>query len=395
MSKDPKQLSSDIKPKDRQCNDCEKWSYETPFYIRKQTGNYRSKCKKCTQKQNRISRQKRIRNKIIKTKIENRQCDGCRKWSNDTPFYFDKQYQIYNNKCNDCKNIERRKIYSENKERHCQYVKKSYLKHRTKRLDYSKKYAEKNRDKILEYREKTRNSHNKKARTWNRTFDGFLQYRISSCNAWNKKNGCASQITKEDILNLRERQNNRCIYTDVELIWTMDSGIYQMSIDRIDSNFYYTLDNIQLVCRGINHMKSNYSHKMFISLLENIANYKSCNHHKDMVGKTFYMKFYNMKRNARKHNYILTMTEEEVLEICKMQIGLCGLSEIEVCWHQGCWCVGSFDKIDSNGIYEPDNVQVTLWLVNRMKNKFSNSDAFEIIKLIRKKYGPQKEIKTI
>ncbi len=46
---------------------------------------------------------------------------------------------------------------------------------------------------------------------------------------------------------------------------------WNISVDRIDSNKGYTVDNIQLVCAIINRMKMNLSNDEFISLCDALA----------------------------------------------------------------------------------------------------------------------------
>jgi len=47
-----------------------------------------------------------------------------------------------------------------------------------------------------------------------------------------------------------------------------------LSIDRIDCNVGYTVDNIQLVCNSVNTMRNNLSIKDFITFCQNIINYQ-------------------------------------------------------------------------------------------------------------------------
>lgn len=82
-------------------------------------------------------------------------------------------------------------------------------------------------------------------------------------------------ITYKDVVELKEKQNNKCKYTGVDLVWKVGSSYYQTSIDRIDSNKTYTKDNIQLVCFWANMAKSDLCEKEFIEMIKNVYNY-SC-----------------------------------------------------------------------------------------------------------------------
>ena len=74
-------------------------------------------------------------------------------------------------------------------------------------------------------------------------------------------------ITYEDIVELKEKQSNKCKYLGTELIWKVGSGNDQTSIDRIDSNKTYTKDNIQLVCFWANQAKSDDDEKEFLKMI--------------------------------------------------------------------------------------------------------------------------------
>jgi len=87
-------------------------------------------------------------------------------------------------------------------------------------------------------------------------------------------------ITNEDIKNLYEQQNGLCALSSIKMTTDtyMTSGDersinkYNMSIDRIDPNKGYTLDNIQLICVVVNMMKSDLNNENFIEYCECIVN---------------------------------------------------------------------------------------------------------------------------
>lgn len=73
-------------------------------------------------------------------------------------------------------------------------------------------------------------------------------------------------ITVEDIVNLKKKQNNKCVYSGIELAWERNKD-NKASIDRIDSTKGYTPDNIQLVTKVVNQAKSDLTHEQFIGLV--------------------------------------------------------------------------------------------------------------------------------
>ena len=83
-------------------------------------------------------------------------------------------------------------------------------------------------------------------------------------------------ITLEDLLDIWNKQEGKCIYSGVELqpskYKSSNNQIYTLSIDRIDSSKGYTKDNIQFISIAMNHMKNNMTHKETLELLNIIKN---------------------------------------------------------------------------------------------------------------------------
>ena len=104
----------------------------------------------------------------------------------------------------------------------------------------------------------------------------FIKKLLSTCKSSTKKRikkgrkYMIFELTEIDILKLKEKQNNKCIYTEFELIWKPNSE-YSASIDRIDSDLGYTINNIQLVCNRVNQMKGNLTDKTFRYFCNNIS----------------------------------------------------------------------------------------------------------------------------
>ncbi len=75
-------------------------------------------------------------------------------------------------------------------------------------------------------------------------------------------------ITIEDAYNKLEAQGFKCALSGLPLAWSEDSG---MSIDRIDSEKEYVLDNVQIVHKDINLMKNHVDQDYFIQLCRLVA----------------------------------------------------------------------------------------------------------------------------
>lgn len=110
-------------------------------------------------------------------------------------------------------------------------------------------------------------------RVENYTLEQHITHMVSSSKGSAKKRGkrgrkeCEEHtITVEDILKLKEEQNNKCVYSGIELVWERNNND-KASIDRIDSTKGYTPDNIQLVTKLVNQAKSDLTHNQFIGLV--------------------------------------------------------------------------------------------------------------------------------
>ena len=82
-------------------------------------------------------------------------------------------------------------------------------------------------------------------------------------------------LNNNQLYDLLVKQNFKCNYTGLKLnvlnIFKKDSNA---SIDRIDSDKDYTLDNIQWVYKPVNIMKNGFSSEDFIDICNLISNFK-------------------------------------------------------------------------------------------------------------------------
>jgi len=89
------------------------------------------------------------------------------------------------------------------------------------------------------------------------------------------KRGKTIEITKEQAFEKFQKQNNKCALTGISLHFTKLTTNYwrytNASIDRIDSDKQYSLDNIQWVEKRVNMMKQKYTQQEFIELCKLVA----------------------------------------------------------------------------------------------------------------------------
>lgn len=75
-----------------------------------------------------------------------------------------------------------------------------------------------------------------------------------------------------DVVNCWNAQKNICAYSG--RLMTLEAGqLNTVSIERIDSNIGYTVENTILVCQTINRMKSNFEFDEFYNLCRDVAEF--------------------------------------------------------------------------------------------------------------------------
>lgn len=97
--------------------------------------------------------------------------------------------------------------------------------------------------------------------------DTVIRQCVRSAKARATKHGRKCEITVGVLDAWIKTQNERCIITGFEFDYATDENYRSRplipSIDRIDSNGDYTLDNIQIVCTLVNRAKNEFSQDLF------------------------------------------------------------------------------------------------------------------------------------
>jgi len=83
--------------------------------------------------------------------------------------------------------------------------------------------------------------------------------------------GLVWAIGLDDVADVYEAQSGLCALSGWQIGWSDVGQIHTASIVRIDSDFGYTADNIQIVHKVINMMKQQYSQKDFIEACVAVA----------------------------------------------------------------------------------------------------------------------------
>jgi hypothetical protein len=216
-----------------------------------------------------------------------------------------------------------------------------------------------------------------------------LEGRISDlrlyCSSQDKtyKRIADTPITAESITSLYKQQNGRCIYTSVEL--RPENGIYQMSVDRLDSTIGHSVENCALTTLPVNRFKSNMSVNELKQLLYKIkfnANrYHTFTEYTDLstnANNKIGNLMGDLKRRAKKANLPHEITLDN-FKIWRKQISdRCQISGVPVTWEPHRWNTGSIDRIDSSKGYTLDNIQLVIWPINMMKNDLTHAEAIEV-----------------
>lgn len=101
--------------------------------------------------------------------------------------------------------------------------------------------------------------------------DRFITDRVMGTKAAAPHRGIAFAIDKDDVLGVYLDQNGRCAISGAQMTFDWYEAPTHASLDRIDSEGHYTLDNIQFVCRIVNRMKSDTPQAEFIRWCKRIT----------------------------------------------------------------------------------------------------------------------------
>ncbi len=89
--------------------------------------------------------------------------------------------------------------------------------------------------------------------------------------------GIKFEVSQEEILDKYNQQKGKCALSGLDIIIQRNYKKYKemtASLDRIDSNKDYTIDNIQWVHKDINKMKNHFSEEYFIKMCKLIIENK-------------------------------------------------------------------------------------------------------------------------
>lgn len=100
--------------------------------------------------------------------------------------------------------------------------------------------------------------------------DNILCYRWRTAKSRAEHANIVFDITEQDVAKLWNRQQGICYYTNGSMVLRRDNNRNSVSIDRLDPNIGYVLNNIVLCCSSINIMKNDLSVDEFYAIVETV-----------------------------------------------------------------------------------------------------------------------------
>ncbi len=98
----------------------------------------------------------------------------------------------------------------------------------------------------------------------------------NAVRARSAKRGIEFTLSAKDMWEIALKQNKKCALTGIDLVFVSNPAKQtdsNASLDRIDSNKGYTLDNVQWVLKYVNLAKRELSQNDFINICKKVADY--------------------------------------------------------------------------------------------------------------------------
>jgi hypothetical protein len=242
----------------------------------------------------------------------------------------------------------------------------------------------------------------------------FMTQVLKNARGNAKKKGLSFDITKDDIIELYDKQCGLCALTGEKMTHNSindrqedDPHILNpknISIDRIDSSVGYKKGNIQLVCAIVNIIKFEMTDEQLFDFCSNIYLTRSLNIIKDIdeyyeftkTGKIkeqiklshneinfINYKYTNTIHNAKSRNLKVKITHDDIVEQYNKQNGRCVLTNVKLTFDKQCNSDLSIDRIDSSNGYTKNNIQLISNLSNKSKSDIDDDMFKEWIAKIR------------
>lgn len=105
------------------------------------------------------------------------------------------------------------------------------------------------------------------------TFKGRISTLLTSCKRNAKKRNQKFDLTKKDLLQVWNKQNQKCFYSGFKML-TVPNSHLTVSIERKNVKYGYIKSNIAFICASINTMRSDIELSDFFNTCKKISNYQ-------------------------------------------------------------------------------------------------------------------------
>lgn len=208
------------------------------------------------------------------------------------------------------------------------------------------------------------------------------------------KRNLTHSLTKDQLYEIIEKQDYKCVYTGLELDLQSKIRIYKPSIDRICSDIGYHKHNIQFTIYWANQAKSSLEEDEFIKLIRLTNNYINVIIEPveiviDVITKKHIQQCINVcrasakKRLQRGRNQcgVCNITYDNVWDIAQKQGMKCAYTGLNLDFREVRKLYKpSIDRIDSSKGYTNDNIQLTIFWANQAKSDLDNELFLDLIK---------------
>jgi hypothetical protein len=309
----------------------------------------------------------RIENPIVENSdtIEFKKCSKCYEEKPLSDFGADKSaVSGLRVSCKACNN-ERRKLYVKNNPEKIAAGKIAREEYHRKYSQTYKRKRSKNKDAFLPE-------------------DKYIKSLLSSLRQSDIAKNRSFDLDFDYIKDLILIQENRCRYTGNELVWKRKGGMYQGTIDRIDSTKGHIKGNVELVILCVNFLRSNLDATQFKYLLHNIYSPSLSSDMEVVISSDKIIHIYDkqVRKNRVVYHTDIDYTRLDLVEFIKTH-SCCALTGVKVDWRHHKILRGSIDRIDSSKPYSRDNIQVVLYFINTMKKAFDNDDILLLLENLR------------
>lgn len=204
------------------------------------------------------------------------------------------------------------------------------------------------------------------------------------CRYGAKKRGIDFLVTNQDIYNQYLAQNKKCFYSGKDLLFDSTKNIQDASIDRLNNNEGYNINNIIICHKKINRLKWIFSYGYFLKLCDVIVN--PIYTYNDIiitdkpklwtgVGNLSYGLYARYKANAEKRNLNFDVDIDFLWSLYLEQKGSCKVSGLPIIFPKKAKNridgTASLDRINCNIGYRVGNLQWVHKDINQMRSNLS------------------------